>query len=717
MISETLDVFPKQRDLLVGSKTSKFLDSLSQKEEYHRDLVVRWQNKIFPWKKTIGIDAVEKESRRKKNISLRNFSDIFRKTCQQFQESFQNKTQSDFSPLLEKKTHWFPGKQVFFRKSKLSKKSSFLKLFKKENLISLGKYMALCAVLYLFLSPFFIVLQVHSIQKNMQILSDTSGNFSDYQDLFHSLRWDFFWGKVLIFPFRVLPSEKIDFLYAVFSSGNDISYAFEKWWFLLHSQIDFIQKKGFHDIYFSQFLINGFHIFQQADARFNAWYTTFKNISGIPSKFEQSFIQAWNSLDKVENFSQKYVQNFPEIMNLLGHEEKRRYMIVFQNADEIRPLGGFMGSMALVEIYKWKVKLFQTKDIYDIEWDLKSASYERLPAPKWISELTEKFWLRDANYDPELSASSEKIDFFLSHAGIKIDGIVYVNQHILEDILKILGPIDFPEIWMQVSADNFSSLMSLLVEQKVVWDATLESPKKILFDFMHHFYDSFQSSHKIPEIAELIFQQRNSHEILFWSKHSKENMFLSEIGLSTPQFQNIQLDELYPVFTSLSGNKSDRYIARSISQKVTPDSGSCDYNITTTLSLSHSMPEKEKKYLQDVMKKFGITDTVSALSIQWNQKNRQYVRVLLPSNALAQESGDYTVTNLSNRQQIEFFLDTLPNQSQDFSFSYKLLNPSCEPYSFSLLKQPGINYSNIKIQFPNKEVSFQNIKEDFIFSQ
>lgn len=96
-----------------------------------------------------------------------------------------------------------------------------------------------------------------------------------------------------------------------------------------------------------------------------------------------------------------------------------------------------MGSMALVEMFKGQIKLFQKKDVYAIEWDLKSADYERLPAPKGLNELTGTFGLRDANYFANLQDSSEAIKFFTDEAGLQIDGIIYINQNILLKLLEI----------------------------------------------------------------------------------------------------------------------------------------------------------------------------------------------------------------------------------------------------------------------------------------
>jgi len=50
-----------------------------------------------------------------------------------------------------------------------------------------------------------------------------------------------------------------------------------------------------------------------------------------------------------------------------------------------------MGSMAVVSMFRGRVDIFDKKDVYAIEWDLKLADYERRLAPKGLNELTEFF--------------------------------------------------------------------------------------------------------------------------------------------------------------------------------------------------------------------------------------------------------------------------------------------------------------------------------------
>jgi hypothetical protein len=72
----------------------------------------------------------------------------------------------------------------------------------------------------------------------------------------------------------------------------------------------------------------------------------YKAISWLPSDdLEQKRISSIQEIEKLHGYLQTISTKFPEFLDLLGHSERKRYLIVFQNADEIRPTGGFMGSM------------------------------------------------------------------------------------------------------------------------------------------------------------------------------------------------------------------------------------------------------------------------------------------------------------------------------------------------------------------------------------
>ena len=64
---------------------------------------------------------------------------------------------------------------------------------------------------------------------------------------------------------------------------------------------------------------------------------------------------------------------------------------------------------------------------------------------------------------------------------------------------------------------------------------------------------------------------------------------------------------IYPVFTSVSGNKSDRYISRSLEMK-TKKLENCTYETTATLTHEHQYSKEDAESLENLMSTFGLTN-------------------------------------------------------------------------------------------------------------
>ncbi|MDQ7022157.1 MAG: DUF4012 domain-containing protein [Candidatus Gracilibacteria bacterium] len=74
---------------------------------------------------------------------------------------------------------------------------------------------------------------------------------------------------------------------------------------------------------------------------------------------------------KISYYLNNINNNFDTFLSILGHNKRKKYLIVFQNNDEIRAQGGFMGSMGILEIFRGEIKKFEKRDIYDYEFKLK----------------------------------------------------------------------------------------------------------------------------------------------------------------------------------------------------------------------------------------------------------------------------------------------------------------------------------------------------------
>lgn len=666
-------------------KEESFKDITTWKEKSKKDIILKKHQTIELSKKiSRNFDALEQEKnifyKRKKNISLQ-------------------KTSFQFSEYLSS-CFW-----------------GFKKQYSRFWIIGFFVFFLVFWMLYTLFAKIVVENRVNAGYEKLLSIREGNLSFPEIQKNINNARFDFFLSRMIFSPFTLLPSEKIASVKHAIKGGSYLANGLDKTLELYSKTKQFTDKRWIRDIYFTQLFLNTYPEVQSISRYFKKWRDEYQKISWLPNEdLYEKKNNAVIGIDKLLSFSENYLKKFPEFLSLLWHDQRKRYLIVFQNADEIRPTGGFMWSMGLVDIFKGKIKLFEKKDVYAIEWDLKGAKYERLPAPKWISELTPVFWLRDANYYANTKDSSNSIKFFTDKAGLKIDGIIYINQNILLKFLELTGPVHFEQLWMDITHENFSEIMSLMVEAKVSKTSTLESPKRILFDFMEVFTKKLLSDAKYVDYLQLLMQEAQNRDVLMWSFNKKDNEFLRAMKLTGEIDYDASLDSIYPVYTSLSGNKSDRYMNYLYNHTVTKNKENCDYEITQNIKSSHNMWKKSRNRIQSLMKKYNL-NTPNLFKIQWADRNRQYVRIILPENAQITPQKNMEIVDYGKRKGIEFFLTTPEQQASYYAFSYTLPNPSCKPYSFILYKQPGMKKFDVRLDINGKDFEYYGRDKDFYFEE
>lgn len=143
--------------------------------------------------------------------------------------------------------------------------------------------------------------------------------------------------------------------------------------------------------------------------------------------------------------------NLPRVFGLY---KPTKVLVIFQNNHELRPTGGFMGSYATFTFDKFKIKDFQTFDIYDADGHV--LNYVAPPEAIQTAFQLGSWRLRDANWDPDFSKSAKTILWFFEQAGIETpDILAAVNLSAIEKIFKILpNGLYLGDYTLNVSADT-----------------------------------------------------------------------------------------------------------------------------------------------------------------------------------------------------------------------------------------------------------------------
>ena len=547
---------------------------------------------------------------------------------------------------------------------------------------------------YILSSKSFIESRVNSGFSKIVSLKQNHGSVEEVEKTISSARLDFILAYYLFLPYRVVNTQEVLNGKHIISAWKSLSESLLDFITIYNLTEQFIAKKGLQDVMYSQLLSNLKPYFLETEKNIHSTLDDLKSIKNLNNlevqrKIEQQII----SLSQVDTLLWEINTNFDDLLSILWHNKTKKYLLIFQNADEIRPTWGFMWSMWIIEIFRGKLKNYTSKDIYAYEWDLKRVEYDKQNAPEWLNKITQYFWLRDANYFTNFKDSSTSIKYFLDTAGYQIDGIIYINQNVIKDLLSEIWWIDFSKINERITEYNFSEIMSLLVEAKKFKEGTLGTPKQILFDFIHEFLRKVQSDYSYQPYIKVLASSIKKRDITLYSFDKKEQNFLKNISVAWNFNFWETLDFSAPFYTSVSWNKSDRYMRREYQKvvKVNPD---CSIDTSLKVIQKHTYSKARENILTTYIKRFEIPNQKEALSIQGKGQNYEYIRVLVPKDAIVSKQDWLTVEDFEKYKSLNFYLKTSPKEVKSYQLKYTLKNPSCLKYNFALYKQPWVeNYS------------------------
>lgn len=157
-------------------------------------------------------------------------------------------------------------------------------------------------------------------------------------------------------------------------------------------------------------------------------------------------IQAQDMAELAVHSFADYKPLLGQLAKMAGAEEKQKYLVLFQNDNELRPTGGFLTAYAIIEVEKGVVNSVKSDDIYDLDLRFR----QRLPIPETLGRYltTEKYFhLRDMNISPDFKTAMEL--FYDNYQTVRgeptdLDGIIAVDTHVLTELLRVVGPIEVP---------------------------------------------------------------------------------------------------------------------------------------------------------------------------------------------------------------------------------------------------------------------------------
>ena len=301
--------------------------------------------------------------------------------------------------------------------------------------------------------------------------------------------------------------------------------------------------------------------------------------------------------------SDKFAHIFLE---LFGHYGPRRYLLLFQNNQEMRATGGFIGSYGLLETENGKIKNLKIEGIYNPDGQL---DVDVVP-PRPIQKISAGWSTHDANWWPDFPTSAEKVEWFYEKTGgPTIDGVIAVTPTVLQKMLEVTGPIEMPKYNKTITAQNFVKEIQQQVE--VDYDKEENKPKQILADLTPKLFAKFfneSSPERLGKIVKILLDSLREKQILIYFNDLGMEEEVSERGWSG-EILTTKGDYLMVINSNINGYKTDGVIQETITH-LTKIEKTGDIIDTVTIERKH---------------KGGNTDYE-----WWNKVNADYMRVYVP---------------------------------------------------------------------------------------
>jgi hypothetical protein len=423
----------------------------------------------------------------------------------------------------------------------------------------------------------------------------------------------------------------------------------------------------------------------------------------IPAEYRDKFQEIKTYISVLTNDIKELNSLSTALLDILGHELDRTYLFVFQNSNEIRPTGGFMGSFAVVDMSKGSIKNLNIPGggIYAMQGALSVKTKPPLP----IQELKGVWEMQDANWFPDFETSAEKIRWFYEKSGGEtVDGVIAINSNIIPELLKITGPIEMPEYNTTITSENFINKTQEQVE--LLYDKQENKPKQILSDMapimLERLFDA--DTKGILEVAKVFVNSLNEKEIqLFFRNESIQSKF-SDYNW-TGEIKDSSRDYLMIANANIRGGKTDSFI----NQRIKLNSEiNINGEIINTLEITR-------------------THTGTADSLFGNQENINFMRIYTPegSQLISAEGFSDAPFNVYTRDNdnlpIDTFLDTIQGETYVEPVSQTIINNEFDKTVFGnwIKLEPGaektvtIKYKlPFKYAFSDNELSISNLLKE-----
>lgn len=264
-----------------------------------------------------------------------------------------------------------------------------------------------------------------------------------------------------------------------------------------------------------------------------------------------------------------------QLKKILAIEGKKTYAVILQDNQELRPSGGFIQAVAVMDFKDGQLIDHQVYGVYQL--DAMVPGTVELPEEIKPYLAEENWFFHDANWAVDFPSSANQIAWFLKQAtNHQIDGVVTLNYESLATLLAYTGKLDLNGFNQVLDNKNFFNRVENQIENTVNQENTYYA-QEILEQFIGKLVNLSQD--ESLEILDFYFNQleNNQEFMVFFDQDLQQTIkeLTWDGNLVIPQcpssfmIDDCLIDSLYVNETNIGLNKVNKYIQRQANHQVT----------------------------------------------------------------------------------------------------------------------------------------------------
>ncbi len=291
------------------------------------------------------------------------------------------------------------------------------------------------------------------------------------------------------------------------------------------------------------------------------------------------------------------------LLRSLGSDRPVRYLILFQNPAELRPSGGFPGTMALVTFNRGQLISSQIFDAHTLTDAYIAHRSSKRPEPWPIDHYfpQDGFLLHDAGWYADFpTAASTMMSMYAETDWPPIDGVIAVQPTVAADLLRVTGPLDvnIDGEMRHVTADNVYDEIErqrrLIVEGIKPWDKTRQVHKEALADIGEALLAAMKTANReqLVNAARLLVKSASVRDIQVYAADPKLEALADQHGWTGRIDPSPIAPTLAITFANVTLQKSSEFMHPSLHFTLSPVS-SGRRTVTLDITIDNTGPMGE----------------------------------------------------------------------------------------------------------------------------